>query len=208
MDTRRDTSDRADGAVFAPTAIRAPRRPPIIALGLALAVGGLALLGALDGLGQGGSSAADDSGPAIAAEGSRVTPRPSRTARSTLVPGPTGPVGLVELDVRPAGSHLFVHGEVYSLDIIVVTVAIEDAAGHVSDVESVRLQGGSTAFRLGANARFDVRFDVPDEVMGEGLWVQSNAYDFNGRTIDVQRAPVLYALLGAVRGGSGSGGGG
>jgi hypothetical protein len=205
MDTRRDTDERTEGAVFAPTAIRARGRPPVVVLGLALALGGLALVGALDGLGAGDSSPTDM--PAIAADAPRITSRPTRTVRSTLVPPPTGPASLVELDVRPAGSQLFIHGEVYSLNVIRVTVSIEDAAGHVSDVQSARLQGGSTAFRLGANARFDLRFDVPDEVMGEGLWFQASAYDFRRRTIDVQRAPVLHALLGAVGGSSSSGGG-
>jgi hypothetical protein len=188
MHDRPGPDDARDGAVFAPTPIRAGKRPPVLLAGMALAFGALVAAGALDGLG--GTSAVPDDRDAVVTAPVAVatrTPRPERTAQP---PGPAPSLPLLALDPRPAGSHLFVHGEVFSLGVIVVTVSLEDAAGTVSATRSVKLQGGSTAFRLAPNARFDVRFDVPDELMGEGLWVRANAYDARGQAIGSFRVAV------------------
>jgi len=206
MDERRDPTARDDGAVFAPTAIRARGRPPVLAAGLVLTIGALALVGAFEGLGGDASTATAPTAAAAAVPEVTRTPRPTRTRLPGPVPPPTAPTDILELDLRPAGSHLFVHGDVYSLNVIVVTVSISDAGGHISDVQSVKMQGGSTAFRLGPNARFDVLFDVPDEVMGEGLWVLADAYDSRGRIIESLRQPVVQAPLEAFGGGARSGG--
>ena len=204
MDERRDTTARDDGAVFAPTQIRSPRRPPILAAVVAVTIGALALVGAFEGLGGDASTAAAPTAAAAAVPEVMRTPRPARTRPPGPVPPPTAQTDILELALRPAGSHLFVHGDVSSLNVIVVTVSIADAAGHVSEVQSVKLQSGVTVMSNGANlrfnARFDVRFDVPDEVMGEGLWVLADAYDFRGRIIESLRQPVIQAPLEAFGG--------
>jgi hypothetical protein len=191
-----------DGAVFAPTVVRRARGPRVLAGIVMTALGGLVAIGALDrGVTPEPNSVAVAPGDLVA------TPVPSgRSASRPPPPGAvgspraqTGPAtfeGLVQLDIRPAGSRLFVHGEVYSLKVEVVVLSIEDATGHVADTRSVRLQGGSTAFRLGANTRFDALFDVPDELMGEGLWVHADAYDTRGRIIEAQQQPIIAPVLG------------
>jgi hypothetical protein len=200
MDDRPGPDDARDGAVFAPTRIRPGKRPPVLLAGMAIAFGVIVVVGALDGLG-GTSTNPDERGAVVTAPVAVATrtPRPARTAQP---PGLAPVLPILSLDPRPAGSHLFVHGEVFSLGVIVVTVSLEDAGGAVSETRSVKLQGGSTAFRLAPNARFDVRFDVPDELMGEGLWVRANAYDFRGRIIGSFRSPVVRAsnvVLGSPR---------
>ena len=197
-----DRDPRApDGAVFAPAKVRPPRGSRALAGIVVVALGGLVAIGALD---RGTTPAPNP--VAVATSHLSATPLPS-TRRSSR-PQPLGAVGssgarpepvpfdgLVQLDLRPAGSRLFVHGDVYSLKVTVVVLSIEDAAGHVAAVRSMHLQGGSTAFRLGANTRFDALFDVPDELMGEGLWVRANAYDTKGRIIDAQQEPVVAPVV-------------
>jgi len=189
-----------DGAVFAPTVVRRARGPRVLAGIVVAALGGLVAIGALD------RGATPEPNSAAVARGDVVaTPVPSgrsasRPPGAVASPRPeTGTAtfdGLVQLDVRPAGSRLFVHGDVYSLKVQVVVLSIEDATGHVADTRSVRLQGGSTAFRLGANTRFDALFEVPDELMGEGLWVHADAYDTRGRIIEAQQELIVAPVLG------------
>lgn len=174
-----------DGAVFAPTVVRKARGPRALAGIVVVALGALVAIGALD---RGGTP--EPNGVAIATDVAPVTPAPSAQR------GPAIFDGLVQLDLRPAGSRLFVHGDVYSLNVVVVVLSIEDAAGHVADQRSVHLQGGSTAFRLGANTRFDALFDVPDELMGEGLWVHADAYDTRGRIVEAQQQLIIAPVLG------------
>jgi hypothetical protein len=202
VDKRPDVRIGDDGAVFAPTRIRARGRPPILLAIAALTVGGLIAVGLFDGLRGDASSAVLETGASPTTRTEAARPRPPRSDRSTLVPPSTLPAALIALDLRPAGSHLFVHGDVFSVNVIVVTVSLEDAEGNVSETRSARLPGGSTAFRTGPNPRFDVRFDVPDELMGEGLFVRANAYDFRGRIIGSFRSPVVRpsnVVLGAPR---------
>jgi hypothetical protein len=188
MHDRPGPDDAHDGAVFEPAPIRPGKGPPILLAGMAIAFGALVVMGALEGL-DGTSAVPADRDAAVTAPVAVATrtPRPARTAQP---PGPAPALPILALEPRPAGSHLFVHGDVFSLGVIVVTVSLEDVDGAVTATRSVRLQGGSTAFRLAPNARFDVRFDVPDELMGEGLWVRANAYDARGRIIGSFRVPV------------------
>jgi hypothetical protein len=201
MHDRPGPDDARDGAVFATKPILPGKKgPPFLLAGMALAVGALVVVGALDGLG--GTRDVPNGPDAVATAEVAVTTRTPRPARTAQPPGPAPALPIMAVDPRPAGSHLFIHGDVFSLDVIVVTVSLEDADGTVTAMRSVRLQGGSTAFRLGPNARFDVRFDVPDELMGEGVWVRANAYDARGQTIGSFRIPVVRpstVVLGAPR---------
>lgn len=196
-----------DGAIFAPTQVRRSGTPRILASVVLIALGGLIGIGALDRvLGQGAPVTPQTGGgpgpskvQATAPGHTREDPGQRYTNGPEIGPSRTGPPGqpaeVLHVDPRPAGSHLFVHGEVFSLNVVVVVVSLEDASGNVADLQSVKLQGGSTAFLLGPNARFDALFNVPDELMGEGLWVHANAYDTYGRILDAVQQPVIAPIL-------------
>jgi hypothetical protein len=148
-----------------------------------LALGGLIAVGALDKNAppsDGVAAALVSAAPAATVR--LPTARPSRQPRASIVPGGPGNSVLL-LDVRPAGSHLFVHGDVFSLAVTRVAVTIEDAAGHVAQAKAVDLPGGSTAFRLGAVPRFDVHFFLPDEIQADGFIVSATALDAGGHDL-------------------------
>jgi hypothetical protein len=207
VDDGRDPRSREDGAVFAPARVRTTRGPRLLAACVAIALSGLVAIAALDrltGPDQPSSratardaAAAVPSSPVARASRAPATPK-ERSQRFTngpeIEPRP-GSAQVLLLDLRPAGSHLFVHGDVFSLAIVRVSVALEDGGGSlVAARESVGIPGGSTAFRIGAVPRFDVQFSVPDEVMGEGMWVAVTAYNAAGRALATLRQLVPRTL--------------
>jgi len=189
MDDRRGQDDAPDEAVFTPAPLRPRGRPPILVAGVALVI--VALVGAatLDQRGRhrpapAGFEPLVTTTDAVAAG----TTRPAGTPR----PRPRGPAGvpeLIRLDARPIGRHLFVHGDVFSLDAFTVVVALEDQ-GVVTATETVRMPGGSTAFLTDANPRFQARFDMPRRAPAGSVWVRANAYDTHGDLILSLRQPV------------------
>jgi len=192
---------RDEQAVFAPTRVRAGRRPPFIAAGLAAAVVTLVALGAIDRLGGAGppnvpaatlGAVAEASGPADTVTPTSRQPKRALAARSA---SPTELPGVFAVTLRPAGSHLFVHGDVYSLDVAAVVVSVEDAAGHVAKRQTIELRGDVRAARDPGTSHFDVQFDIPDEVMGEGVWVRAQAYDHAGVVLESERGPVIISAL-------------
>ncbi len=196
-DDHRATPLREEGATFEMARVRSGRGVrPLIALG-ALAFGGLVVVNALNQL-DGTANRAAPLSAAIPAPQASPTRRPNSddvTSRRFLnnpeVPAqPTAPPQYMALDVRPAGSLLFVHGDVFSLDVREVVVTIQDNSGGLVTTRTVQLQGGSTAFRLGANARFDTLFEIPDELMSDGVSVHADAYDSRGRIVDALERPV------------------
>ncbi|HWH21174.1 MAG TPA: hypothetical protein VN671_11620, partial [Solirubrobacterales bacterium] len=173
MDDRPDSTTREEGAVFVPTRVRGARGARILASVVIVAVGALIALGALDRPTESSDVAVAPASEAPAAtlraqtaESSRPRPRASAPAH----PGTHDAAldAVFAFDVRPAGSHLFIHGDVFSLAVTHVRVTLEDAAGHVADRVSVEVPGGSRAFLLGAVPRFDVHFFLPDEVQADG----------------------------------------
>src|SRR6185503_18505178 len=108
---------------------------------------------------------------------------------------PGGAQGVLRVDLRPAGSHLFVHGDIYTLAIVRVTVSLEDQAGSAISRKSVDIPGGSTAFQLGAVPRFDVHFVLPDELMGDGVWVSTTAFNRDGRELASFRQSLPRATV-------------
>lgn len=183
------------GAVFLPTRVGSGRRSRVLAGGVVLAIGAMIAFGALDRLGgeaepeqqaaPGGQVAvASASTGGDVADAARTTRQPPRSTITT--PGIThGRLveALIAIDPRPAGSFLFVHGDVYSLAVARVTVTLEDGAGHVAATESVNVPAGSTAFWTAAVPRFDVHFALPDEVRADGLLVSATAFDSEGSTL-------------------------
>jgi len=199
LDDDRAPGAAEDGAVFEPTRVKGTRRARILAALVIAGVGALIAIGALDRETPSPSTAAAAaSEPPAATLGAQAT-RPSRpTPRASLqVPG--GPDGggtaqLIDLEIRPAGSHLFIHGDVFSLDVARVTVRLEDAAGHVAAAKSVDIPGGSTAFRIGSVPRFDVHFALADEIQADGYLVSATALDSAG-----QRLTTLLELVARSR---------
>ena len=199
MDDRPDPAAREDGAVFAPARVRGSRRPRILASIVVIAVGALIAIGALDRQPDAGSVAVAPSSETPATTFRAEMARSSRPPPhgSVAPPGRVGgsPIGQVlDFDIRPAGSHLFIHGDVFSLDVTRVRVRIMDAAGHVAASRAVDIPGGSTAFLIGAVPRFDVHFFLPDEVQADGYVVSATALDSKGHRIvtleqHVPRAP-------------------
>jgi hypothetical protein len=178
-----------DGAIFAPVRVRGTRRPRIRAFLVIVAVGALITIGALDrgAAAPGTATVADGTNRAAAS----VPPAPHATQprprASAQVPGTVDAPGdgarFVDLDVRPAGGDLFIHGDVLSLDVARVTVTLEDSAGNVAATRSVDIPGGSTAFRIGSVPRFDVHFTLADEVQAHGFMVSATAIDSAGRRL-------------------------
>jgi hypothetical protein len=187
-----DPAPRAaqDGAVFAPVRVKGTRRPRILAALVIAGVGGLVAIGALDrGTAPPQTAAIADATDAQATTLPTPTLRSIRpTPRASIqVPGsfngPAGSPPFIDLDIRPAGSHLFIHGDVFSLDVVRVTVRLEDTAGNVAATKSVDIPGGSTAFRIGAVPRFDVHFLLADEVQADGFMVSVTALDSGGQRL-------------------------
>jgi hypothetical protein len=197
---------REDGAVFEAARVRAGRGPRFLAIGVTLALGTLVGLGAINRLitPDKAASARSTEGPAVApakttpvARASRepTTPqeRTDRFVNGPDLPSPTA-ARLIAIDLRPVGSDLFVHGDVFSLAVVRVSVDLEDSRGSpVAAAASVEIPGGSTAFRLGAVPRFDVQFSLPDVIPGEGMWIAVMAYGDTGARLATVRQLVPRA---------------
>ena len=200
LDDRLDSAAHEDGAVFAPARVRGTRSPRILASVALVALGALIAIGALDRQAEPGGTTAIAASPAPAATFRVQTARSSRPPpRASLgPPGIThGPAidSVIRIDVRPAGSHLFIHGEVFSLAVARVSVMVEDSAGHVAARRAVEVPGGGAAFRLGSVPRFDVHFFLPDEVQADGFVVSATALDRAAHTLATMRELVARAQV-------------
>jgi hypothetical protein len=193
-----DPAARNDDAVFAPTRVRGARGPRIVAAVVIAAVGGLVAIGALDREHPPEAVAVAPASIAPAATLRSQTARSSRPPPSAALPTPRGshdPAldAVFDLDVRPAGSHLFIHGDVFSLAVTRVRVTLEDAAGNVAQRTSVAVPGGSRSFLLGAVPRFDVHFFLPDEVQADGFVVSATALDAKGHRLATVETRIARA---------------
>lgn len=192
MDDREDDELRADEAVFE-TARLTPARRPVGAIAIGLIIGGLALAGVAGGRGAAGGDARGGEGA-----WSRATAtRPMSAAayerslwkeapwRSSPGRGEPSAASLLAIDARIADGLLSLHGEVFSPLAEIVVIAVGDVAGRSTEVRSIELPGGSTAFRLGAADRFDVSFSV--DAAAEAVWVDATAYDAAGNRLGTVR---------------------
>lgn len=177
---------RTESAEFAPRPIARRRGGVPVAVGLwALVIGGLVAVGSLDKLvgdsptpavGQGSSTTVDAAAVAL----DLASQRPRRT---------DGP-DLLSLDVRRDGSHLFVHGTVLSENVVSIVMSVQDATSRAVKWATLSLPGGSTAFRLGAQTRFDAYIRIPEELVGQPTWIQANAYTAIGRRVGTARNAI------------------
>jgi hypothetical protein len=186
-----------DEAVFAPA--RLPRRRlPVAAVGIALAIAGLAVVGSLDRLRETPQAA-----PKPASTRMIDVPAVREIPPHGFAPVPVSPP-LLELAATTSGRSVYVHGDVFTRDAVVVIVSIADAADDVLEVRSVDMPGGSTAFRTAPNERFLEAFQVDSWPSTQVAWVRANAYDQFGMIIASAREPLpLSPDHGRWRGGAG-----
>jgi hypothetical protein len=185
--TERD--DAREGAVFEPVPLRATGRPPILLAVLLAVIGGAVALGM-----AGRPSESPAPAPLQGAAAAAPSPLAVKKAPAARTPRPRGSppsaaVKLLQLDLRPDERHLFVHGDVFSLDAFIVVVSLEDR-GTVTASRTVSMPGGSTAFLTGANPRFDVLFDLPPDAAPGSIWIRANTYDSHGDLVASVREPM------------------
>jgi hypothetical protein len=197
MDDRRrtDGGDRGDGATFEPVRLRPGGRAPTLLVGGVLAIALTAAAGVLD-RGPEPPVAPITERPLIAQPVgvASAAPRPSHRHSAAVSRSPRTAADLMLLDVRPDGRHLFVHGDVFSLDALVVVVSLE-AGGAPLETRRVKLPGGSTSFLTGANPRFDIRFDMPGDAAPGSHWVRASTYDADGVPVASLREPVMGVTI-------------
>lgn len=181
-----------DEAVFTPVSL--PRRKrPIGGAVIALLVGGLAVVGVLGSREHAALAGSHAKPPVAAAPGSEAfREAPWRSRPGT---GEPATAALLAIDARMAGRRLFLSGEVFTPDAFIVFVTIGDLDDNTLEVRSVDMPGGSTAFRLGANDRFDLTFEM-DAWPTAAAWATATAFDRTGYPIESVRQ-----ALGAESGG-------
>ncbi len=180
---------QADEAVF--EAVRVPRGGrPVAAVLIASVVGGLAFVGVVGdatgaaSAGEPGWSRATAARPVVTTASERAAMReaPWRDHPGTGEPTETR---LLAIDARIADGLLTLRGDVFTPLAEVVVIAVGDVAGRSTEVRSIEMPGGSTAFRLGASDRFDVRFEI--DASADLVWVDATAYDATGNRLDSVR---------------------
>jgi hypothetical protein len=171
-----------DAAVFAPARLQRarPRTGIAIAVAIAVGVGGLAVAGVLGGRAATSTSTARVDRTVVAAAGDGST----REAPWRSHPGTGEPfeAPLLGLHTQISGRLLFVNGDVFTSEADVVVLIVGDRRGNRVELRPVELAGGSTAFRLGANDRFDVTFELADWA-AEPAWLWATAYDRAGNAL-------------------------
>ncbi len=185
VNDRDDEAPRADEAVFDTVRVARGGRP-VAALMIAAVVGGLAVMGVVGGTkvsadGEPGWYRATVARPAVTTAAERAA---SREAPWRTHPGTGEPfvARLLAIDARITGGLLILRGDVFTPLAEVVVIAVGDVAGRSTEVRSIEMPGGSTAFRLGANDRFDVTFAI--DAIGEAVWIDATAYDAVGNRLD------------------------
>jgi hypothetical protein len=207
-DTRRSTRDEDGRRVEDPTANAAVfavervgrARPPVVVFALVLVVAGLAVAGALEG-----TSRAPVAPAAVALDVPSPTARPvskrflegpdAPVARSDQLAGRGPRASLLQLDAQVVRNLVLVHGDVLTRDAVVVVVAVGDARSRSIEIRAVELPSGSTAFRIGANDRFDLAFELEETNSMPAAWVTASAYDRAGAVIATARTRVLAFVI-------------
>ena len=184
-----------DEAVFAPMPLPR-RRAPVAAVGVGLAIAGLALVGLLERVRDAPPSAERPASTRMI-----DVPAVREIPPQAFVPVPVS-APLLELAATASGRSVYVHGDVFTRDAVVVIVSIADAADDVLEVRSVDMPGGSTAFRIGPNERFLEAFQVERWPSTQVAWVMANAYDQFGTIIASAREALPSADQGRWPGGA------
>lgn len=153
----------------------------------------LAVLAGMIGISVGGQGPARDPAlPPVAVASTHPTLRPTATpaatgARLRASPAPVWTsdpaAGRIRLAVQRQPSTMYVHGDVYVVDVTWVFVSLQDTSGRVASWASVSVPGAAgPAVGSGPTLRFDVDLAVPADFSGP-LSIQANAYDNTARII-------------------------
>jgi hypothetical protein len=129
--------------------------------------------------------------PEVRAEPSRI---PDVPAVEPVAPAASGAPQVLALRTRAWGSYVYVQGEVFDLDTEVVVVSIWSPDDAVLQVRTVSMPGGSTAFRIGPNDRFQLAFEVTGLAAREVAYVHANAYNRIGMPIASARQGLVPAV--------------
>ena len=180
----------AESAEFAPTRIRQRRGSGPVVLGLfVLVVGGLVAIGTLDRLT--GRSSPPVAGPAASAGLDGVAGAPPTTVPPVASSShPTRSPETLRLDVRLDGQHVFIHGSVLIQDVASIRLSLKEESGRTAERATVSVPGGSTAFRLGPETRFDSYMRLPDHLVGVPAWIEARAYLATGERVATARSAV------------------
>jgi hypothetical protein len=185
---------RPDEAVFDMAPLRQAKRSYSLVAAAAFAIGivGVAIAG---GIGR------ESPSPIVAdvPHAPAVVDVPGvRTSSQRLFEGPFGPLDgrtgvtpgrtgrpLLTIDAQRSDGLVFVHGDVFTRRAVnvVVVLTVADGRNRTITVQSVGIPGGSTAFRLGPNERFDTTFHLPASPTMQPTTVSASAYDDAGVVI-------------------------
>lgn len=160
----------------------------------------IAVLAGMIGIAVGSQAPTEGpAGPPVAAASARPTVRPTATPAATVATVRPSPAplltsdpaaGQLRLAVQPQSSTMYVHGDVYVVDVTWVFVSLQDASGRVASWASVSVPGAAgPAVGSGPTLRFDVDLAVPAGFSGP-LSIQANAYDNTARIIGSARLVV------------------
>lgn len=152
----------------------ARRGRPVAGIVIAAVVGGLALVGVVSGGDAATTSAARVARPVLVASDEDSTRK---------APFGSAPIAF---HARVLGRQLYVNGDVFTLQADSVVVSVGDLQGRTFQRRTLDLPGGSTAFRLGPNDRFDVAFGL-EGWTAEVAWVTATAYDRAGSPLATVR---------------------
>ena len=209
MDTRRGADPRPqatgeeiqpDQAVFTVASLQRPKRSVPVGVVVALAIGivAVAIVGAL-GRQPPAPIAAEVPRPPV------VTAPPVRSTSERLAEGPFGPLDgrtgvrpgravgpLLTVGAERDGQLLFVHGDVFTRQAVAVQVlvTVADGRNRTLVMQSVDLPGGSTAFRLAPNDRYDLAVELPDAPSMQATTISASALDGVGSVIATARTEL------------------
>ncbi|HXG26186.1 MAG TPA: hypothetical protein VNL94_04940 [Candidatus Binatia bacterium] len=126
------------------------------------------------------------------AAANRTAPEPERASQAPVTPNPVI-ASKLEITSRALAGYVIVHGDVLTYDAEIVVVSIRDRQNRILGVQTVDMPKGSTAFRTGANDRFQIAFDLGDQPVATVAYVVANAYDRTGRQIATDRQSLFPA---------------
>jgi hypothetical protein len=172
----------------------AQRRPPLLLLGWLVLLGGVVALGVSGRSADDNTTAPQGGAGAIASIGARLTTLPTAPAPTSgslprmpvVAPVQTNEAGPIQLQAQRHRETVFVHGDVYAVNITWVFLSLRAADGRVAGWASVSVPG--SASMVGGTGkpalRFDIELAVPAGFSDGPLVVQANAYNVHGTLVE------------------------
>jgi len=179
---------KPETADFSAARVQGPRRrQPLLLAGWLVVLTGVVALGLSGRPNESavGAGAVASSAPVITARGT-TAPRPT-VGRLPDFPADTTPVqtsgpGPIQLLAQRHARTVYIHGDIYAVDITWVFFSLQGTDGRVAGWASVSVPGSvGVAAPSGAPAlRFDVELAVPSDFNQGGLLVLAHAYNAHG----------------------------